>query len=260
MIKNIKTNINRIFFLFYPQIFEFFLKFKGLFWFYRDYRKFIKLNKEKIIINLNPQLLDKYSHHPNKAGHYLLQDPYVARKIFENNPIKHVDVGSRVDGFLLQLSIFRQIEVFDIRGFPVDLNNITYTIVDFTQLTQEYYNYTDSISSLHALEHFGLGRYGDEVDPEGHIKGIEMIYNVLKPNGLFYFSSPIGPHRVEFNAHRVFSLEYLINLFKPMFEIQTFSYIDDAGIFHENIPLNTSLIIENYKCNYGCGIFILKKL
>lgn len=72
----------------------------------------------------------------------MLQDPYVARKIFETNPIKHIDVGSRVDGFLLQLSIFRKIEVFDIRGFPVDLNNITYTIIDFTKLNQEYYNYT----------------------------------------------------------------------------------------------------------------------
>jgi hypothetical protein len=32
--------------------------------------------------------------------------------------------------------------------------------------------YCDSLSCLHALEHFGLGRYGDPIDPRGHEKGI----------------------------------------------------------------------------------------
>lgn len=31
-------------------------------------------------------------------------------------------------------------------------------------------NSTDSLSCLHTLEHFGLGRHGDPIDPEGHIK------------------------------------------------------------------------------------------
>lgn len=64
-----------------------------------------------------------------------------------------------------------------------------------------------------------------------------MIYNVLKPNGLFYFSAPIGPHRIEFNAHRVFNIEYLLTIFKSKFTILEFSYIDDIGILHENVKI-----------------------
>ena len=68
----------------------------------------------------------------------------------------------------------------------------------------------DSISSLHALEHFGLGRYGDKIDPYGYMKGITNITKVLKSKGIFYFSVPMGKQRIEFNAHRIFNLRYLL--------------------------------------------------
>lgn len=80
-------------------------------------------------------------------------------------------------------------------------------------------NYTDSISCLHALEHFGLGRYGDPLNPSGHLNGIESIYIVLKEGRRFYFSSPIGPQRIEFNAHRVFSISYLLKIFEGKFTV-----------------------------------------
>jgi hypothetical protein len=77
---------------------------------------------------------------------------------------------------------------------------------------EKYKNYCDSISSLHAIEHFWLGRYGDRIDINGYIKGLNTIYWMLKKWGIFYFSVPIGPQRIEFNAHRVFSLKYLVEL------------------------------------------------
>jgi hypothetical protein len=70
----------------------------------------------------------------------------------------------------------------------------------------------DSLSSLHAIEHFGLGRYGDPIDINGHLKAITNLHLMLKPKGKFYFSVPIGKQRIEFNAHRVFSIKYLIRI------------------------------------------------
>lgn len=251
--------ILRVLYIFYPDLRNILLKLKNLFRFFKELKSFKNQNNNCFDLKINPQLLDKFENHPNKAGHYLLQDVFVARKILKNNPIKHVDVGSRIDGFLIQLSLFREIEVFDIRGFPIELNNIKFQSIDFTSIPIDYYNYTDSISSLHALEHFGLGRYGDKIDSDGHLKGIRMIYEVLKTNGLFYFSVPIGPQRVEFNAHRVFSMEYLIKILTPMFDIIEFSYIDDKGFLHENISLLGVDLSSNFCCKYGCGIFELKK-
>ena len=127
------------------------------------------------------------------------------------------------------------------------------------ELPEDLLNYTDSISSLHAIEHFGLGRYGDPIDYWGYLKAIQNITMMLKQGGTFYFSVPIGPQRIEFNAHRVFSLSYLQNLLSGEFDISSFSYVNDAGEFHEDIHLTDEMIAQNCHCNYGCGIFILTK-
>ena len=127
------------------------------------------------------------------------------------------------------------------------------------QLKKNLINYTDSISSLHAIEHFGLGRYGDPIDYYGHIKAIKNISEMLQKGGRFYFSVPIGSQRIEFNAHRVFSVQYLIDLLKENFLIEQFSYIDDKEDFYENIELTEELVETNFNCNFGCGIFELIK-
>ena len=119
----------------------------------------------------------------------------------------------------------------------------------------------DSLSCLHALEHFGLGRYGDSIDINGHVKGFENMTKMLEKGGIFYFSVPIGPQRIEFNAHRVFDLYYLINeLILNKFSILSFSYVDDQGDLYPNQILNKESIDKNFNCSYGCGIFELLKL
>ena len=82
--------------------------------------------------------------------------------------------------------------------------NIVFNQADLTSLPDSLVNSCESISSLHAIEHFGLGRYGDKVDAKWHLKAIENIYQMLKPDGIFCFSVPIGKQRIEFNAHWVF--------------------------------------------------------
>ena len=121
-------------------------------------------------------------------------------------------------------------------------------------------NYCDSVSSLHAIEHFGLGRYGDVVDYEGHVKGLNNISKILKKGGRFYFSVPIGPQRIEFNAHRVFSVKYLVELLEEQYIIDSFSYVNDSGDLIVDAHLTAHDIQNNFSCNYGCGIFELKKL
>jgi hypothetical protein len=64
--------------------------------------------------------------------------------------------------------------------------------------------YCDSLSCLHALEHFGLGRYRDPVNPQGYQQGIANMAQLLRAGGTFYLSTPVGQERVEFNANWVF--------------------------------------------------------
>ena len=53
-------------------------------------------------------------------------------------------------------------------------------------------NSVESLSSLCALEHFGLGRYGDEIDPEGCFKALREMQRILRPGGGIIFIGPCG--------------------------------------------------------------------
>jgi cyclopropane fatty-acyl-phospholipid synthase-like methyltransferase len=147
----------------------------------------------------------------------------------------------------------------DIRDQKSKVRNITFRKADLMQLPDDMINAFDSVSSLHAIEHFGLGRYGDPVDYFGYLKAIDNITRMLQPGGKFYFSVPIGSQRIEFNAHRVFSVRYLIDLFRENFILNSFSYIDDKGDFFEEVNMDQTEIDRNWGCKYGCGIFELSK-
>ena len=97
------------------------------------------------------------------------------------------------------------------------------------------------------------------VNYNGYLLGLNNLVNILKIGGKLYFSVPIGPQRIEFNAHRVFSVQFLLDYFSKNFTLDQFSYIDDNDILYENVTLNNTKIIDNYGCTYGCGIFELTK-
>jgi len=205
-------------------------------------------------------LSDRYLENGTATGHYFHQDLLVARRVFENKPEVHVDVGSSVKGFVAHVAVFRPIKVLDIRSQKSRVKNIEFIQADMMQsLRQELVECCDSLSCLHALEHFGLGRYGDPVNHDGHLRGLENLYRALKPNGKFYLSVPIGKQRVEFNAHRVFDVAYLLEIFKGKYRVDCFSYVDDLGELHENAELTSSWVGENFGCVWGCGIFELTK-
>jgi SAM-dependent methyltransferase len=208
-----------------------------------------------------PCLGDRFNDNGSARGHYFYQDLLIARRINVNNPNRHVDVGSRIDGFVAHVAAFRTIEVLDIRPLANTIPNVTFKQADLMAPVQDsLHEYCDSLSCLHALEHFGLGRYGDPVHYDGYILGLNNLYRMLTKGGKLYFSVPIGPQRIEFNAHRVFSVSYLLECFDGKYRIDQFSFVDDRGDLHENAPISDGDVQSNFGCVYGCGIFELTKL
>lgn len=232
-------------------------------WFKSDYVKFKQLmgeNSEFLLNDNHPCLTDKNAESGVVKGMYFHQDLFVAKQIFKRNPRKHVDIGSSVEGFVAHVASFRQIEIFDIRKLESNVENISFKQVDFMSPNKLFEEYCDSISSLNVIEHFGLGRYGDAIDPIGHLKGFDNITNILLKGGIFYFSVPMGKtQKVEFNAHRIFSLPYLIDWVTKSYEIDDFCYVDDIGDLHERVELNELNISTSFNCTFGCAIFILRK-
>jgi len=190
-------------------------------------------------------------------SHYFIQDLFVARKIYASSTKIHYDIGSRVDGFVAHLATFMEVTVLDIRNIPNTIDGIKFLKFDITNPSNLELNSIESLSSLHVIEHIGLGRYGDQIDYYGHIVALDNIYKIMKIGGVFYFSVPIGKQRIQYNAHRVFSVQYLCDLFKNKWSIVSFSFINDNGELIENQDLNN---FDSQYIKYGCGIFVLQKI
>jgi SAM-dependent methyltransferase len=203
------------------------------------------------ISGLMPFPGDRYLPGGSASGHYFHQDLLVAQKIFKKNPERHLDIGSRIDGFVAHIAAFREIEVLDIRPQPSVSDNITFRQFDLMQPPpDELIDCTDSLSCLHTLEHLGLGRYGDSLDPAGYLTGLKNLTQILKPGGTLYLSVPIGMQRIEFDGHRVFDAAYIVELLSPGYTMRSFSFVDDRGSLHKNVPVE-----QANDCIYGCGIF-----
>ena len=186
---------------------------------------------------------------------YFWQDLIVARKIFDAKPDRHVDIASRVDGFVAHVASFREIEVFDIRPITTKIPGVLFKQADLMESSASFNNYCDSLSCLHALEHFGLGRYGDPLDPSGYENGIRNMSRILCPGGVFYLSVPVGLERVEFNAQRVFNPKTIIDIAKSnKLELDKFSlFTSDAGMVEMDVQNKTLDAVSMNR--YGLGIF-----
>ncbi len=205
-----------------------------------------------------PCLNDRFDFAGTIDKQYFYQDIYVANQIFSRNPINHIDIGSRIDGFIAHLAVFRKIKIIDIR--PVDLG---LTSVEFIQadICSENFKMDNaiSVSCLHTIEHFGLGRYGDPIGFKLWEVGISNIWNIVDNSGILYLSFPVGKQRIVFNAHRIFKPSTVLNNLKNS-KILSFVYIDDEGKFNETVLTNCD-DIDNVVVNfdYGLGIFVIQK-
>lgn len=205
-----------------------------------------------------PIVFDRYLS-AGSTNLYFWQDLWAATLISKENPKSHYDIGSRIDGFIAHLACHMEnIYLIDIRPLDVKIPNVDFVQDDATSLKNIKPNSVTSLSALCSLEHFGLGRYGDEVDPEACFKCFKSIQKIMKKGGKVYLSVPIGKEHVEFDAHRVFYPSTIIDSFNEM-ELKEFSVIDEKC---EGIKRNVDIhAYDNYDKKGGLlfGLFVFEK-
>jgi SAM-dependent methyltransferase len=186
-------------------------------------------------------------------GHYFFQDLWAAKKIYKRKIDNHIDIGSRIDGFIAHILPFCNVSYVDIRPLSSQVEGLSFINGSIINLPFED-NSISSLSCLHVIEHIGLGRYGDPLDPQGHSKAARELSRVLAPGGHLYIGTPVGKERVCFDAHRVFDPESVIKMFSDL-DLLEFSLIDDSG----DRIISNATTIQGSKCNYGCGLFLFTK-
>ena len=182
-------------------------------------------------------------------GDYFHADLWAARKVFAANPTRHVDVGSRVDGFVAHLLTFRHVEVVDLRPLDNKVDGLSFVRDDATELRSFPDRSIPSLSSLHAVEHFGLGRYGDQLQPDGYLRGMHSLLRVLAPGGHLYFAVPSGRARIRFNADRVIDPQEVLDTFSQLQLVELCAVLDD-GQLHRDVEL-----ADIYGSRSACGLY-----
>jgi hypothetical protein len=107
---------------------------------------------------------------------------------------------------------------------------------------------------MHVVEHIGLGRYGDPLDPNGDLKALKELERITQEGGHLLLVVPVGKQRIQFNAHRIYHPASILREL-PLMKLQEYKLIPDSGPGLVDDPDFT--ISENQQ--YGCGCFLLQK-
>jgi hypothetical protein len=228
----------------------------GLPKFIRDY--FIFLREFRVPYSLQPCLSDHVEGAGGGYGEYFWQDLYVSQEIFINKPFRHLDIGSRLDGFVAHVASFREIDVIDIRKIDSKIPSVFFSQIDISD-SKEMEQFSsahkwDSISCLHVLEHIGLGRYGDKINPLGYKNALKNIANLLSVGGVLYLSTPIGSEKIMFNANWIFDARTLLDLL----ELHGLKCFEVLKVVDNNSPIKVEFSV-NTTFSEGLHIFIFKK-
>jgi hypothetical protein len=187
--------------------------------------------------------------------HYIYHPAWAARILAKTKPEHHVDISSNLH-FCSIVSAFIPVEFFDFRPAPIFLNNLKTGKADLLNLQFDDKS-IPSLSCMHVVEHIGLGRYGDPLDPEADLVAMNEIQRVLATNGDLLFVVPLGGNpKIIFNAHRIYSFDQIIGYFSQL-SLMSFSLITDYPGGPGYIENATKT--EADKCEYGCGCFWFKR-
>lgn len=230
---------------------KFLASMRGLFWYVKDFFKYILIYKKKIsIMDLYP-ILDEKTKETGVDYQYLYQQLWVFNEIFNNKPENHYDIGStyQMSGYIAAIT---KAHFVDIRPIKADIPNLEVIPGSIEKLPFKDSS-IDSLSCLHVIEHIGLGRYGDSLNPNGSQIAAKELSRVLKKGGFLYLSTPIGRERICFNAHRVFDPKTIIEYFKDL-QLVEFNYVDDLEQLHRKSK------IKNFNnSEYSLGMFKFTK-
>jgi len=146
---------------------------------------------------------------------YFLQSAWAFEKIIAGCHSRHVDVGSH-NMFVALLSKVVPVTMVDIRPLQLSLESLSFQKGSILDLPFEDAS-LESVSSICVIEHIGLGRYGDSLNPSGSGEAIQELKRVIRPGGHLYISVPIYDITITlFDAHRAFKESELLEMLQPL--------------------------------------------
>lgn len=220
--------------------------------FIKEWKQYKKLGGIQSFRYIRPALYFRQEDIQTGGGHYFYQDIWALKKLSELKPAMHYDIGSRFDGFTGQATAICNVTSIDIRPPSFVLPGLHFLKGDILQLPFES-NTIGTLSCLHTIEHIGLGRYGDAINPHGFEQALDEMQRVISPGGYLLLSMPVGKERTEFNAQRILDPSSCIKRLSNM-QLIEFSIVNDQDAFIENVEPGS---YSNENCS--CGLYLFNK-
>jgi hypothetical protein len=229
------------------------LKFRAEF---RRFERMTEICGQRLPLKWDDRLpcLDDRTSSTSYDRHYVYHPAWAARVLAKTAPLCHVDLSSSLH-FCTLVSAFIPVRFYDYRPANVKLSNLTSEAADLLALPFEDRSIS-SLSCMHVVEHVGLGRYGDPLDPQGDLKAIQELRRVLAPQGTLLFVVPVGRPRIQFNAHRIYGHRQILEYF-PDLALEEFALIPDDsrdGALVVAPPLELA-----DRQIYGCGCYWFRR-
>ncbi len=227
----------------------------ALFGFFRllsERRRYLALGGKASLLDLYPCLSDRTATTGFDAQ-YVYQAAWAGQRISQSTVSSHVDIGSDIR-FVAMLTALTPVVFVDIRPVQLDLPRFECRPGSLLELPFDDLCVA-SLSCLHVIEHVGLGRYGDPLDPAGADKAAREIVRVLAPGGNALVSVPVGRPRIQFNGQRVFSIDEVIRLFAGLSLVEL-SLVDGTGRLVIDVPADSPPLGEDVSGNdFALGLF-----
>ena len=186
--------------------------------------------------------------------HYVYHTAWAMRVLARTRPAQHVDVASSLY-FAALASAFVPVRYYEYRPVDLRLSQLSCGQADLLRLP-----FADrsipSLSCMHVIEHVGLGRYGDALDPDADLAAMAELRRVLAPGGNLLFAAPVGKPRVQFNAHRIYAFDHVREAFAGL-ELVEFALVPDRQNGHSLITNATKEQADAQR--YGCGCFWFRR-
>lgn len=165
---------------------------------------------------------------------------------------KILDIGS-YRHFILGLLAHYYVTTVDVRERRPATNHETTVTCDAKKLALPDRAF-DAVVSLCAVEHFGLGRYGDDFDLDADKHAFEEMKRVLKPRGALIFTTTLtgAKPQLAFNAHRIYDYPMIESFCKGLRLEGELFYLSSKGAFGPREEVTTKPGAWDIYC--GCWI------
>jgi len=120
----------------------------------------------------------------------------------------------------------------------------------YKMILEDAWEPVDWAFSFSSIEHSGLGRYGDPINPFGDFEAMEQISCLVKPGGILFLGFPVAADHLVFNLHRIYGPKRLERIFEG------WRFLDMHGVGDPDFEMNGSfasqpvIVLQNYR---GCA-------